>query len=58
MLVPPFEHTYQSICSQFISATPSVAEPARRADPSLAPEIVMVITLDDGTNYTANGCRQ
>ena len=54
LFVPPYAHVYQSVCSQFISATPSPAEPARRANPT----IVALVYLDNEVSYTSHRCRQ
>ena len=49
MLDPQSAHTYESICSQFISATP-----ARRDGPVL----VYDVKLSDGATFVINGCHK
>ena len=43
-----------TICSQVISATPSLAEPARMTDPTFVP----LVPVNIGISYTWKGCRQ
>ena len=49
MLDPQSAHTYESICSQFIPATP-----ARRDGPVL----VYDVELSDGATFVINGCHK